>query len=459
VYVASALALLVTTSFLNLRRYLRQRRIEMPLPIAGTWVGVGAVLIGIVMMLAMMIPRPAAEVAISQAPWHVGSPGGMSASRTAVNRDGGEKQDDQESSAAGEKTSNEGKASQPPNGQPSESKAPGENGKESTDNGQGKAAPSSANGKDGKSQEGAKASDSSSGSKDQSTKPSDKQSATNGATGKEGKATTGDKRNNKESDSGQARDGKQTAEGKAGESSKGAQGKGEQSTEKDKEGEGKSGRSQSPEAKNSDEKQSESNGSSSPTVSALKKPLEMVQSVTNTFRGFGWLKWLFYIVAGAILLVAIWKHRAQIMQAISDILRMLRELFGGRRAAEGEAEDEKAVAKARPRSFAEFRDPFATGQHSQISPEELVRYTFAAFEAWANDHGRPRSPDCTPLELVNAAVEPKTPLHTEARKLVRLYGEVAYASRKVSRAAADELREVWQLMRSAQTVEMSAAGR
>jgi hypothetical protein len=147
------------------------------------------------------------------------------------------------------------------------------------------------------------------------------------------------------------------------------------------------------------------------------------------------------------------------MQAISDILRMLRELFGGRRAAGGEAEDEKAAAKARPRSFSEFRDPFATGQHSQISPEELVRYTFAAFEAWANDRGRPRSPDCTPLELVNIAVESKTPLHTEARKLVRLYGEVAYASRRVPRGAAEELREVWQLMRSGQTVEMSRAGR
>ena len=34
VYVASALALLVTTSFLGLRRYLRQRRIEMPAPMA-----------------------------------------------------------------------------------------------------------------------------------------------------------------------------------------------------------------------------------------------------------------------------------------------------------------------------------------------------------------------------------------------------------------------------------------
>ena len=38
VYVAAALSLLVTTSFLGLRRYLRQRRIEMPAPIAATWV-------------------------------------------------------------------------------------------------------------------------------------------------------------------------------------------------------------------------------------------------------------------------------------------------------------------------------------------------------------------------------------------------------------------------------------
>ena len=93
-----------------------------------------------------------------------------------------------------------------------------------------------------------------------------------------------------------------------------------------------------------------------------------------------------------------------------------------------------------------------------MPPEELVRYTFAAFEAWANDRGRPRTPDCTPQELLGAAVEPKTPLHAEARKLVRLYGELAYASRRVPRQAADELREVWLLMRSTNTVEMSGTG-
>src|SRR3954467_13478435 len=138
VYVASALALLVTTSFLGLRRYLRQRRIEMPLPIAGTWVGVGAVLIVIVMMLAMLIPRPGAEVAISQVPWQARSPGGMSASKTSVNRDGGEEQGDQKTPTPGEATTHKGSGTQPPNGQPNENKSPGQDGRESSDKGQGK---------------------------------------------------------------------------------------------------------------------------------------------------------------------------------------------------------------------------------------------------------------------------------------------------------------------------------
>ncbi len=88
VYVASALALLVTTSFLGLRRYLRQRRVEMPAPMAANWVGIGAVLIVVVMLLAALIPRPYAEYAISQVPWQATSPGGLSSSRFAAGRDG-----------------------------------------------------------------------------------------------------------------------------------------------------------------------------------------------------------------------------------------------------------------------------------------------------------------------------------------------------------------------------------
>src|SRR5262249_46998735 len=41
VYVACALGLLLTTSFLGLRRYLRQRRLEMPVAMAGAWLTMG----------------------------------------------------------------------------------------------------------------------------------------------------------------------------------------------------------------------------------------------------------------------------------------------------------------------------------------------------------------------------------------------------------------------------------
>jgi hypothetical protein len=60
-YLAAALGLLVTTSFLGLRRYLRQRRLVMPLTITFGWVRSGAGIIGLVLFLALLGPRPGAD--------------------------------------------------------------------------------------------------------------------------------------------------------------------------------------------------------------------------------------------------------------------------------------------------------------------------------------------------------------------------------------------------------------
>ena len=73
-YVASALGLLLTTSFLGLRRYLRQRRLEMPTEMAGAWLGVGAAMGVTILVLAMLIPRPNPEYAISSITGSLGSP-------------------------------------------------------------------------------------------------------------------------------------------------------------------------------------------------------------------------------------------------------------------------------------------------------------------------------------------------------------------------------------------------
>lgn len=58
VYVASALGLFLTTSFLGLRRYLRQRRIKMPTSITAAWISSGVFIMLLVLGLCMLIPRP-----------------------------------------------------------------------------------------------------------------------------------------------------------------------------------------------------------------------------------------------------------------------------------------------------------------------------------------------------------------------------------------------------------------
>ncbi len=57
-YFAAACGLLLSTSFLGMRRYLRQRSIKMPANIASSWMIFGAGIGGFVLLLAIFAPRP-----------------------------------------------------------------------------------------------------------------------------------------------------------------------------------------------------------------------------------------------------------------------------------------------------------------------------------------------------------------------------------------------------------------
>jgi hypothetical protein len=62
-YMAAALGLLVTTSFLGLRRYLRQRYLRMPPVIALAWLKLGAGVGLLILVAALFLPRPGANEA------------------------------------------------------------------------------------------------------------------------------------------------------------------------------------------------------------------------------------------------------------------------------------------------------------------------------------------------------------------------------------------------------------
>src|SRR5262249_36972964 len=61
IYVASGLGLLLTTSFLGLRRYLRQRKLQMPVAMTGVWLLVGGILIALLLTTGALLPRPNPE--------------------------------------------------------------------------------------------------------------------------------------------------------------------------------------------------------------------------------------------------------------------------------------------------------------------------------------------------------------------------------------------------------------
>jgi hypothetical protein len=93
-YVGSGLGLLVTTSFLGLRRYLRQRRLEMPLDVTGVWLTVGTIMILALMLLCALLPRPSAEYSITDLSFQFDAMEERQASQYGWEEEGAEESDE-----------------------------------------------------------------------------------------------------------------------------------------------------------------------------------------------------------------------------------------------------------------------------------------------------------------------------------------------------------------------------
>ena len=88
VYVISALGLLLTTSFLGLRRYLRQRKVEMPLEMATSWLCIGVGLIVAMLVFCLLLPRPGVESPFSELAQVFKSSDDLKTSRQGMGKDG-----------------------------------------------------------------------------------------------------------------------------------------------------------------------------------------------------------------------------------------------------------------------------------------------------------------------------------------------------------------------------------
>jgi len=142
------------------------------------------------------------------------------------------------------------------------------------------------------------------------------------------------------------------------------------------------------------------------------------------------------------------KHRSQVLnflrQLLAELLALLNDLFGRRKPRAADVAETKAHEPPRP--FAAFRNPFYSGTAGRMSPEQLVRYTFEAQEAWSFERAAARGREQTPLEFAETLSERFPALGQDARQLARLYSQMVYARTAPSRECLPILQHLWEEM-------------
>lgn len=435
-YVAAAMLLLLTTSFLGLRRYLRQRRLEMPLKMAGVWLGVGGAMVAAILLLAQFIPRPDPDYSLASLGRWLTSPKREASDLAMLKQSTGE--GEAESTAPAEKQPEEENSAKP------------EGEKQPSDPNQ---SSQSGAGRSGEQQKGPSGESSADGKQP----PPD--GGTSGENGSGQGKQSGESQDGK-SQGGQSQDGKQSSGGGESKSDQSQQGK-QSSDPKAEKDRAQSKQQQQAKAQDDKDKRAREEREKQRQTERLKKrpgykpPPKPAESKSSWMPSFGWLgtlvKAVLYLVAAIVaiyFLIRYWDEvRAWLARLWQEVLDIWNSLFGGRKKAAIEAAAAAEEAKPRPRPFAAFKDPFLSGDAKRSKPSAVVQYSFEALEAWAIERGVARQQEETPLEFAARLSAEVTELGADAQELGSLYARVAYARDPLSQASLANVERLWKTLR------------
>jgi hypothetical protein len=404
VYVASGLGLLLVTSFVNLRRYLRQRRLTMPVTMAATWVVSGTVLIAGILLVCLVLAGRGVGYTVADVPVVASIREGLTTSRWAMQGEGREE-------AEGTQLQQRDDAQRLRDGNAQNEVATAE------------AEPDPAGKSAGADQIVERRPTATQAQADDSTvadgaeKPPPNDSRDQAASGRED--TVSDQATDQRSQ------GQQAANDQAA-------GEAEQTAQAD------GGRS----------RPSESNGSSGEPSSESPTPPQLPEM---SWSG-DWLKLIGWILLVVVLAVAVWWYRSAIGAAVRGLLEAIaafwERLFGGAAKEAQKANAAPAAAGHRLRTFAEFADPFANGQAEMVSTEELIRYSFEAFEAWSGERGFRRRPQQTAHEFADVVGQRLPAMERDVRHLAELVSWAAFSGAPVPRSGVKPLARLWQRMQT-----------
>jgi hypothetical protein len=388
-YVASALALLVTTNLFGLRRYLQERGATLSPTLIGAWLGTGALLIFGFVAAAAILPRPHSETPLVNLGKNRTSD--RSASKNAQVRDSSSGKGD---GAAGQQT----KSGDGQNSAKGGKQSGGKSGEKGSGGGKGDSQGGKQHGGD-KSGEKGQQNDTSDGSQ------SKKQDQKGGNKGTETDADQGNQQGNEPGDKGNQAD---EAEGDSADDS----------------------------------------GSTSGSSAAMQKLSQISDAIGSFVK---WVVWV--VVAAAVLIggfIFVLKYLAPFTNWARNLLDWLRNLFHREKEAgpSGAIADEPDDAPVkRPPPFDDFANPFGRGKVKR-KPGEVVEYTFAALDAWAWDRGSGRKPGETATEFAARLGHEHADLDEPAFAVAQLYARTQYSRRPVASGELVAAERLWDALES-----------
>jgi len=148
-------------------------------------------------------------------------------------------------------------------------------------------------------------------------------------------------------------------------------------------------------------------------------------------------------LGAAFLLIRNWSRLvAALKQTLRELAELWVSLFGRNKGEIAFVARDKEAAREQP--FAAFENPFATGAANRLTPEELVRYSFEALQAWAFEFGLPRQTQQTPIEFARMVGESRPEIAGDVLQIARLYSMIAYAASRSTPDSAEILERLWR---------------
>ncbi|TWT93334.1 DUF4129 domain-containing protein [Stieleria varia] len=461
-YLFSSLSLLVTTSFLGLRRYLRQRQVDMPHNVSVAWLAGGLGLIAIVLLVAYIAPLPGQLLASLEPPAWLTTPDEKQASSQGWGDEAAEKSDEQ-SAQTDQDRKPQGKQTQ---GKSDRERQPGEasEGDPNAKNRDSQSAPpsdeSSDKGKSGASEQESSSPDSSGQPSEQ--KPSSPSKSPDGDKQQKGKPADSPSQQSESTEQSQQKDAsessqqsEQSQKSKPSENSDQQRpsdsGDEQQSQQPQQEGKqetqskppqddesAKEPESKEPESSQSQQSQPPESEASKPKSDSPSMTSQLKQMLSGLLTGLGsLLKLILMLVLLVIVAVFVFRNWAAFVAWWAS-------LFGGQAATpveESEAET-AASAEAFRRPFSSFRNPIGV----ESDPRRVIVITFQAYEAWMRDRGALRQKDETPDEFVRRAASASPQLSEPTGRLAAAYNRVVYGRGNAGQNDLAVAQQIWQIM-------------